>query len=498
MKFLSPYSLLALLLAWGVRASGQEQVPPLVQQKCSGCHGVPRPGAMRRDAWPSTIRNMQPFMERLALPFSERDRTAVTEFYLRNAPLALPRIPDDYQESGLSFSRSPVGFPSADPKPQVTSLVFTDLDGEGVSNDLIVTDNANNSISWLRNEGGEWTESILSEAPSPVRATPVDFDRDGDIDLAISCMGFMHPNDDLIGEFHLLENRGDAGFSKRVVLEGVPRLTDCAPGDFDGDGDIDFVLAMFGWRYTGGVGLLEQKFDGFFRLRPLLEVNGGMRVIANDANGDGLLDFVLLITQQHEAIVQFINRGDGTFDNEVITRASHPSFGSSSIRLADLDQDGDEDILYANGDMMDENPEPKPYHGVRWLENDGSGGYELHHLASMPGCYGAEPADMDGDGDLDVVISALYFQWKEHDFPSLAWIENRSGFREFTRRRIAYAPTNLANIAVGDIDGDGLHDIVGGGMHVPGPLDRAGRLTLWRQEAGERPESETETAPAPR
>ena len=108
--------------------------------------------------------------------------------------------------------------------------------------------------------------------------------------------------------------------------------------------------------------------------------------------------------------------------------------------------------------------------------------YTIHYRAGMPGCYDAKPIDMDGDGDLDVVYSALYFHWKERDFPSLAWLENKKGFREFTRRKIAYAPTNLANIAVGDVNGDGKPDIVGGGMHVPGPPDRAARLTLWLQE----------------
>jgi hypothetical protein len=100
----------------------------------------------------------------------------------------------------------------------------------------------------------------------------------------------------------------------------------------------------------------------------------------------------------------------------------------------------------------------------------------------MPGCYDAKPVDMDGDGDLDVVYSALYFQWNQHDFPTLAWAENTGDFREFKLRKIAYDPTNLANIAIGDINGDGKPDIVGGGMHVPGPITRKGRLTLWTQE----------------
>ncbi|MEM7602560.1 MAG: VCBS repeat-containing protein, partial [Verrucomicrobiota bacterium] len=251
--------------------------------------------------------------------------------------------------------------------------------------------------------------------------------------------------------------------------------------DFDNDGDIDFVLAMFGWRDTGQIGLLRQLDSGEFELEEIYVINGAMRVLTNDVNEDGRPDFVALITQQHEAIMQFTNEGNGKFSDSLISRANHPAFGSSGIQLADLDRDGDEDILYTNGDMMDENPEPKPYHGAQWFENLGGAKYAVHHLVAMPGCYGSQIVDFDRDGDLDLVLSALYFQWKDHDFPSLIWLENLGGFRDFTRRRIAYAPTNLANIAVADFNNDGLLDIAGGGMHVPGPLDRKGRVTLWIQ-----------------
>jgi len=62
--------------------------------------------------------------------------------------------------------------------------------------------------------------------------------------------------------------------------------------------------------------------------------------------------------------------------------------------------------------------------------------------------------------------------------PSLSWLEN-DGQQNFTRRRIAYSPSNLATIAVGDLDGDKRPDIVAGGLHIPGPMGRHGRVTAW-------------------
>jgi hypothetical protein len=154
-----------------------------------------------------------------------------------------------------------------------------------------------------------------------------------------------------------------------------------------------------------------------------------MQVEERDYDGDGRLDFVALISQEHESLVLFRNDGNGRFESEVLDRAPHPACGTSGFQLVDLDRDGDLDILATNGDMMDEISLAKPYHGVRWLENI--------------------------DGHLDIVVSSL----------------------NFTASKIIYSPTNLATMDVGDINHDGIPDVIVGGLHVPGPLGRHARVT---------------------
>src|SRR5688572_26240056 len=72
-------------------------------------------------------------------------------------------------------------------------------------------------------------------------------------------------------------------------------------------------------------------------------------------------------------------------DSGSYSRASgpaDPSFGGSGIELVDFDGDGDLGVLYTNGDTFD-SFFVKPYHGVRWIENQGDGKWADHVLALL-------------------------------------------------------------------------------------------------------------------
>ncbi len=77
------------------------------------------------------------------------------------------------------------------------------------------------------------------------------------------------------------------------------------------------MVAEFGWLRIGRVLLLENvapmggKPD--FKMHDLDPRHGSIHVPTVDLNGDGRLDFVALIAQQHESVDAFLNEGDGTF-----------------------------------------------------------------------------------------------------------------------------------------------------------------------------------------
>ena len=82
-------------------------------------------------------------------------------------------------------------------------------------------------------------------------------------------------------------------------------------------------------------------------------------------------------------------------------------YGSMFIDLKDFNNDGHMDILYVCGDNFDYS---KPYHGIRILENDGTDSFTQKYFFSIYGAAKAEVNDYDGDGDLDILIGAMYLQ----------------------------------------------------------------------------------------
>lgn len=255
----------------------------------------------------------------------------------------------------------------------------------------------------------------------------------------------------------------------RVLAEGLGRVADVRPADFDFDGDTDLVVAEFGWRRTGRILVLWN--DGWdvgaprFRTEEVDPRHGTIHVPVVDLDGDGRPDFLALISQEHETIVAFLNRGDGTFDKRTVHAAEDPAWGSSGIEPVDLDGDGDLDVLYTNGDSFD-SLEVKPYHGIAWLENTGGFPFRAHRLTDMPGVHRALAADLDGDGDLDIAAAAMLpnralNHWKGQELDSLVWLEQVAPGR-FERHPIKRGRVDHAAMVLDDFDGDARIDIAVG------------------------------------
>ena len=381
------------------------------------------------------------------------------------------------------FTPQLVGEPRGDnERPQISHVEIADLDGDGLP-DILVCDATRNRVSWIRQSpAGTYTEQVVGGGIlAPAHVEPIDADADGDIDLVVASLGELFPSNLRIGAVIVLENDGDQHFTSHVVAEGLPRVADVRAGDLDGDGDVDLAVAAFG--YDNGETLWLENLGGWrFDPHVLQRFSGVINAVTVDLDGDAALDIVTVVSQEWEEIWAF--HGE-RLTSELIWGTTNADFGSSWITLVDLDRDDDPDILYSNGDAFDYAPaNSRPWHGVQWLENRGGLEFERHRIADLSGASSPQAADLDGDGDLDVVAVSAYNRWDDENAQSLVWLEN-NGRMQFALHRIARSPTHLVTLAVADLDGNGTADLVTGGMHITGPYDRMSRVTLWSNRGSE-------------
>lgn len=444
-----------------------DEILPVVNQYCGSCHAVPRPDVLPRRSWPAVIKTMAEISQaRMGrVPISERQLKDITAFYYGSSPEALPTLPY-IAPSARSFVSYAIG--SRSTLPYITNVSAARLT-ESAELELLVCDGEAKRLFLLTRRGGEWREVAIAQLEIPVHTQVVDIDADGDADILAADLGQFPPLDALAGKLFLLRQVAPGKFTKELIEDQLGRVSDARALDLDADGDLDVAVAVFGGGDVGEVFWLENTASGkgttTYVKHTMVSVPGAINVAPADLNGDGRLDLVSLIAQEHEMIVAFVNRGAGNFEKGVIARAPHPMYGSTSLSTVDLDGDGDSDILFTNGDAFDAQTDPKPYHGVQWLENKGQLRFEFHDIGRLYGASHAAAGDMDGDGDLDVVAGSWLNFWNDPKRYALIWYEN-DGNQRFTPQGIAHRPAGLTSLQLIDMTGDGALDIVASALRM--------------------------------
>ena len=464
---------------------------------CMPCHAFPPPDSLPREAWGPLVYQMKSLaMQGVGAPLGGPPPDigyapdGVVRFYESAAPESLPE-PERWPATDASgrFARRAFRVEAGTSEPRVANVAFLAIDDDAPPR-VVATDMAAGVVLAGRPAGTSGRLDVLAHVPHPCHTERADLDRDGRQDLVVADLGGAPPGDYLRGSVVWLRRLPDGSFRSFTLAENLPRVADVRVADFDADGDLDLVVAAFGWRWVGGTYLLENRTTDWarpsFERREVDARAGAIHVPVADLNGDGLPDFVALIAQQHETVVAFLNDGAGGFHRETIDTAPHPAWGSSGLSLVDFDRDGDLDALVTNGDMLDDFV-VKPYHGVRWLENRGGFPWVAHALAGLPGASRARAADLDGDGDLDVVACAFVPPPEEGgatgttgEPASLVWLEQTEPGR-FARHTLERAGRHVS-LDVGDYDMDGDTDLVVGSFRGKGSES----LTVWENEGSHR------------
>ena len=444
---------------------------------CSDCHALPSPESFPREAWYDKVRRGYEYYARSGRNDLDPPLMLLTTaYYLSRAleTLAFGEPAEAENELRAVFTRQQIALgPELQVPPAVSHLHWTRLEPDGDPR-LLVCDMRNGGILSVDVCNRQSTAQLLAQLDNPCRVEPCDLDGDQTVDLVVADLGSVQPYDHDLGRVVWLRRQENGQRFEQVELAaGLGRVADVRPADFDGDGDLDLIVAEFGHYLSGSVVLLRNVSGRAepprFEPEELDPRPGTIHTPVHDFNEDGRPDFLALVSQEYESLDAFVNQPEGGFRLQTMWTAPDLTFGSSGIELVDLDQDEDMDVLQTNGDAFD-NSYVNPSHGIQWFENLGNLQFAYHRLADMTGAYCARAGDVDLDGDLDVVAVAWLPPYVNPpnvslaSLPSILCLEQTSP-GEFVRHTLERGAPYYASLEMADFDGDGDLDFAVG-YHV--------------------------------
>lgn len=310
-----------------------------------------------------------------------------------------------------------------------TSIAAGDFDGDGIVDIAVVAgDSTNGVVVLLGNGDGTFRfGSSFSAGVGAVSVVSVDFDHDGNLDLAVA--------NSLSSYISIFLGNGDGTFRPGPQNPPVPQpLNFVGAGDFNGDGIPDLVGFSFAWPHN--LSVFFGKGDGTFQNPVITDTEFSIESIGvGDFNGDGNLD---VVTAGDFTINVLLGQGNGRFERG----ASYPSDDSpASIAVAGFSNNQKLDLAIANSS------------GIAVMMGNGDGTFQraIEYPTDYP--LSVAVADFNGDHIPDLAAANSFVSSGATVFPG-------NGDGTFQSGMFYPGGEESDYVAVGDFNGDGQTDMV--------------------------------------